>query len=160
MSKRVLALVLAVVGLAIASYLTLYKYGIVGTLACGTGGCEVVQTSRWSTLLGFPVAAWGAAYYAVVLAIAIVGVRERHAGSRALSLLLVAVTGAGLLFSAWLTYLELAVIHAICRYCAGSALVATLLFVVAAFDLYELHLAEAEDDEELEELPERGVRRA
>lgn len=156
MSKRVLALVLAVVGLAIATYLTLYKYGIVGTLACGTGQCEVVQTSRWSTLLGFPVAAWGAAYYAVVLGIAIAGVRARYATSRALSLLLVVVTGAGLLFSAWLTYLELAVIHAICRYCVGSAVVATLLFVVAAFDLYELSLGEAEDDAEEEEVLRRA----
>ena len=156
MSKRVLALVLAVVGLAIASYLTLYKYGIIGSLACGTGECEVVQTSRWSTLLGFPVAAWGAAYYTLVLLVAAAGVRERYATSRPLSLLLVTITGAGLLFSAWLTYLELSVIHAICRYCVGSAIVATLLFVVAAFDLYELSLEEVEEPEG-EELP---VRRA
>lgn len=154
MSKRVLALVLAVVGLAIASYLTLYKYGVVGSLACGTGECEVVQTSRWSTLLGFPVAAWGAAYYTVVLLVAATGVRERYAASRPLSLALVVITGAGLLFSAWLTYLELAMIHAICRYCVGSAIVATLLFVVAAFDLYELSLEDAEEPEE-ERLPAR-----
>ncbi len=139
--------VLALVGFGVAVYLTLYKFGVVGTLACGTGQCEVVQTSRWSVLLGLPIAAWGAGYYALVLIMAAIRVRGRYAASPAMSIALMVVTAFGLLFSAWLTYLELFVIHAICRYCVISATIAVLLFIVAAFDWYE---AGADLDDEIE----------
>jgi uncharacterized membrane protein len=129
-----LTALVALVGLFIALYLTLYKIGVIGTLACGTGGCETVQLSRWSTFLGLPVAAWGAVYYGVVFALALVGVQDRWAESRRLSLATVVVTGWGVVFSAWLTYLELFVIHAICRWCVVSAVLAVLLFGLVLSD--------------------------
>ena len=58
----VLALV-ALAGLMLSSYLTLFKLGYIGHLACSIGSCERVQTSRWSVLFGIPVAAWGAGFY-------------------------------------------------------------------------------------------------
>ena len=48
------------------------------------------------------------------------------------------MTGCGLLFSLWLTYLELFVIHAICMYCVISAALATALFVICWLDLREV----------------------
>jgi uncharacterized membrane protein len=51
---------------------------------------------------------------------------------------MVAVTGVGVLFSLWLTWLELFVIDAICQWCVGSAILATALFVVWWLDLREL----------------------
>ncbi len=138
MNKRLIAAGLSALGFALATYLTLYKLGYVGTLACGTGQCETVQLSRWATFLGLPVAAWGMGYYGLVLVISLAGAREANADSRPLGLALLLVTVVGALFSAWLTYLEIEVIHAICRYCVVSALIATLLLVVAAFDWYEL----------------------
>jgi uncharacterized membrane protein len=129
-----LTALVALVGLFIALYLTLYKIGVIGTLACGTGGCETVQLSRWSTFLGLPVAAWGAVYYAAVFALALAGVQDRWAESRRLSLATVVVTGWGVVFSAWLTYLELFVIHAICRWCVVSAVLAVLLFGLVSSD--------------------------
>ena len=133
-----LVALVALAGLFVALYLTLYKLGYIGTLACGTGACETVQLSKWATFLGFPVGAWGVAYYAAVLAVAIVGVLPAHAERISVSQLLVGMTGVGLLFSAWLTYLELFVIHAICRWCVISAVLATLLFVVAWLDYREV----------------------
>jgi uncharacterized membrane protein len=47
---------------------------------------------------------------------------------------LLALTGWGVLFSGWLTYLELFVIHAICRWCVVSAVIALVLFVLALWD--------------------------
>ncbi len=148
MNKRLIAAGLSALGFALATYLTLYKLGYVGTLACGTGQCETVQLSRWATFLGLPVAAWGMGYYGLVLVISLAGARGANADSRPLGLALLLVTAVGALFSAWLTYLELEVIHAICRYCVVSALIATLLLVVAAFDWYELG---GVDDEEVPE---------
>ncbi len=146
MNKRYIAAALAVLGLALSTYLTLYKLGYVGTLACGTGQCETVQLSRWATFLGLPVAAWGIGYYGLVLVLSLAGVREANVDSRRLALALLLLTAVGALFSAWLTYLELEVIHAICRYCVGSAILALLLLVVAAFDWYELGGTDEEEE--------------
>ena len=131
MNRRMLLALLALAGVFLALYLTLYKLGIIGTLACGNGSCETVQLSRWATFAGIPVALWGVAYYVLVFIIALAAVQERFAASRGISLVLVLLTGWGVLFSAWLTYLELFVIHAICRWCIGSAVLALVLFLIA-----------------------------
>ena len=134
MNRRMLTALVALVGVFVALYLALYKTGIIGTLACGSGGCETVQTSRWADFLGIPVAAWGVAFYALVFALAFMATLERWAESRALPVVLVALTGWGVIFSAWLTYLELYVIHAICRWCVVSAVIALALFALALLD--------------------------
>ena len=124
----------ALIGVFVSLYLTLYKLGYIGTLACGTGSCETVQLSKWGDFLGMPVAAWGVGYYVVVLGLALAGLQERFLGSPRLTNALVLITGAGLLFSIWLTYLELFVIHAICRWCVGSAVMTIVLFALAVAD--------------------------
>lgn len=134
MTRRMLTALVALFGFFVALYLALYKAGMIGSLACGTGGCETVQLSRWANFLGAPVAFWGVAYYAVVFALAFAGVQERWADSRRLTLGLVLLTGWGVVFSAWLTYLELFVINAICRWCVVSAVIAIALFGLALWD--------------------------
>ena len=144
MTRRMLTALVALVGLFVALYLALYKLGIIGTLACGTGGCETVQLSRWATLLGLPVAVWGVGYYALVLALALATIQERWSESRGLSLALVMVTGWGVLFSAWLTWLELFVIDAICRWCVVSAILAVIVFALVLWDWRTTTTASAE----------------
>ena len=134
MTRRMLTALVALLGLFVSIYLVMYKTGLIGTLACGTGGCETVQLSKWAFFLGVPVAAWGVAYYAVIFGLAVAGIQDRFADSRRIPLALVALTAVGLLFSAWLTYLELWVIHAICRWCVVSAVLAVILFVLAWWD--------------------------
>ena len=134
MTRRMLTTLVALVGFFVALYLAFYKTGVIGTLACGSGGCDTVQTSRWADFLGLPVAVWGVGFYALVFALAFAGTLERWAESRTLSLALVILTGWGVLFSTWLTYLELFVIHAICRWCVVSAVIAVVLFGLAWLD--------------------------
>jgi uncharacterized membrane protein len=126
---------LSLVGILIALYLTLYKIGIVGNLSCTVGSCETVNTSRWSMLFGLPVAAWGLAAYVALFAIALAGTTDRYAGSPTISWLLVALAGWSVLFSGWLTYLELFVINAICIWCVTSAVVLVGILVVSVVDL-------------------------
>jgi len=128
---------LAFIGVFVSTYLTLYKFGYIGSLQCAVGSCETVNTSRWATFFGLPVAAWGLGFYVSALALVLVGIQERYADSRALSLALVALTGWGVLFSGWLTYLELFVIDAICIWCVTSAVIVLVMFAVSVAEYRE-----------------------
>jgi len=156
MNKRMLVALVALAGVFIALYLTLYKLGYIGTLACAVGSCETVQTSKWATFLGYPVGAWGVAYYIGVLALAIAGLTGRFADSRRLSEILVAVTTIGLVFSLWLTYLELFVIHAICQWCVISAILATILFILSWLDFRDVSALQDERASEVAESLREG----
>jgi uncharacterized membrane protein len=128
---------LALVGVFVSTYLTLYKLGYIGTLNCAIGSCETVNTSRWATFFGMPVAAWGLGFYLVALAVAFMSVQERYADSRRMAVALAVLTGWGTVFSGWLTYLELFVIHAICIWCVTSACIVLVMFLVSLADLRE-----------------------
>jgi uncharacterized membrane protein len=127
---------LAVAGACVAAYLTLYKFGVIGTLSCSIGSCEQVNTSKWSRLAGLPVAFWGVGYYLAVLVLAIVGTLPQFQDSRGIARSLFYLSSTGLLFSAYLTSLELFVIHAICMWCVISAVIATLIFVLSIGPLH------------------------
>ena len=141
MTKRMAISALALAGAFLASYLTLYKLGYIGTLACGTGGCETVQMSKWGNLAGQPVALWGVGFYVAMFALATLGTFSSWAEDRRVSIGLVAMSGWGVLFSAWLTWLELFKIQAICRFCVGSALIVLVLFVLSLLDLRDFRRA-------------------
>jgi len=129
---------LALAGIFISLYLTLYKLGVIGELSCSIGSCETVNTSKWSTFLHLPVAVWGLLFYVEVFLIAVVGTIPRFENESLFSGLLVAEAAVAVLFSAWLTYLELAVIHAICIWCVTSAFIVAIIFVVSVADLREV----------------------
>jgi len=120
---RLAAILLALVGLGIASYLTYVHYEDIHPV-CGLGGdCVKVQTSEWSKLAGIPVAVLGLVAYATILvSLFVPGEEALIAGA------LTALVGFG--FSAYLTYRELFTIDAICPWCVASAIVMTLLAVV------------------------------
>jgi uncharacterized membrane protein len=134
MTKRMWMALVSLLGLFLGAYLTLYKFGFIGTLVCNVSSCERVQTSRWSVFLGVPVATWGVGFYALILVLTVAGMQARFADSRRLSLLLVVLAGWGVLFTAWLNYLEAFVIHAWCEWCIGSATMVLILFVLAVLD--------------------------
>jgi uncharacterized membrane protein len=128
---------LALGGVCLSIYLTLYKVGVIGRLACNVGHCETVNTSRWSVMFGIPIAAWGFAFYLTLFVVSLVGIGDRFADMEWMSKLLVLMTGWGVLFSAWLTYLELFVIHAMCVWCVTSAVLITVTFLVSVMDWRE-----------------------
>jgi uncharacterized membrane protein len=130
--------VLAMIGTFVALYLTLYKLGMIGTLTCAVGSCETVNTSRWARFLGMPVAGWGVFFYLDVLIIAIIGIQPLVSHNPVVSWLLVVWTGIGVLFSAWLTYLELFRIHAICIWCVTSAVIVLSIFALSVADLRQI----------------------
>lgn len=122
---------LALLGLLMSAYLLLYTLGFYGELACGTGSCEVVQTSEYASFLGFPVAGWGVAWYAAVFLLALLSVQPSYQEASWPPRLIFFLAAVGLAFSGYLTYLELFVINAICRWCVASALATVLIFLLA-----------------------------
>ena len=129
--RRGIAL-LALAGFFLSTYLFLYALGYYGELACGAGGgCDLVQGSRWARFLGFPVAGWGVGWYVAVFAAAMLGSRAGVGGSVWIPRALTILALGGLAFSIYLTALELWVIHAICRWCVGSAAITVAIFLLA-----------------------------
>ena len=122
------ALVLVLLGIAVAAYLTYVHYAGIEP-ACSTGGCEVVQTSEWSDIYGMPVALLGLIGYSMIL-LSLVALRGEAQlfVSAALSLV-------GFLYSGYLTYQELFSIRAICQWCVASAVLMTLLAIVTLWRL-------------------------
>jgi uncharacterized membrane protein len=118
-------MVLAVIGLGVAIYLTYVHYS--GTKPACTAGeaCLKVQTSQWSKLAGVPVALIGLIGYIGIVASLLAPDREE---SRLVTL---GLTLIGFLFSGYLTYRELFSIHAICEWCASSAVILTILLICA-----------------------------
>lgn len=128
---------LALAGIFVALYLLLYKLGIIGHLSCSIGSCETVNTSKWATFLGIPVAGWGVAFYIGLFVLAMVSTQPAYEDSLTVSTVLVGVSLTGVLFSLWLTYLELFVIHAICEWCVVSAVIVTTTFLFCLADYRE-----------------------
>jgi uncharacterized membrane protein len=134
MIYRMSAALLSLTGFFVSAYLYLYKIGRIGTLACGTGGCETVQQSPWSRFAGLEVSLIGMAGYAGLLLLSLAALRSDQAEKRWPSSLLLGLAAGGVAFTAYLTYLELFVIHAICRWCVGSALIILSIFILALLD--------------------------
>jgi uncharacterized membrane protein len=143
MIYRMGAALMSLLGLFVSAYLYLYKIGRIGTLACGSGGCETVQTSPWSRFLGVEVALIGLVGYALLLIVALVALRPDQVERRRPTLLLTGLAAGGVLFTLYLTSLELFVIHAICRWCVGSAVIIVTTLVLALLDLRRLRTASA-----------------
>jgi uncharacterized membrane protein len=123
---RAIALPLAAAGIGVATYIAIADSGG-GSPVCLAGGhgCATVANSHYSHLAGINVAVLGIVGYVLLLAAAASpGDLGRFGG------FLIALVGFG--FSAYLTYLELFVINAVCQWCVASAVLMTLLLITNA----------------------------
>ena len=121
---RITAGALALAGIGVATYITIADSGG-GAPVCLAGGhgCATVASSHYSHLAGLNVAVLGIVGYVLLLAAAATPGEAGRFGGVALALV-------GFGFSAYLTYLELFVIDAVCQWCVGSAALMTLLLTV------------------------------
>lgn len=108
-------LVLSVVGIAISSYLAYAKLTSNPLICAGNQGCNTVQNSEYSTILGIPLGIFGMAYYFILFTL-IYTDSEIIKKYKSISLWIIW----GILFSSYLTYLEAFVIEAYCIWCLGS----------------------------------------
>ncbi len=122
---RTTMIALATIGLGVASYLTYVHYSGIQPVCTAGGSCLEVQTSIYSKLVGVPVALIGLIGYVLILASLLAPVSETT------RLATMALTVGGFGFSAYLTSRELFSIHAICEWCASSAVIMTVLVCLA-----------------------------
>ena len=142
MTNRMALALLALIGILIAAYMSAYKLGLIGSILCGTGGCNTVQNSPWATFAGIPVPFIGLGGYLLMFVTAMLGLQPSFEDDRRISIVLIAGATIGAVFSAYLTYLEAAVIHAWCRWCIGSAVLAGLILLCALPEIRRLRGAE------------------
>ena len=115
---------LSVAGILVSGYLTWTKVTGAQALFCtGTNACDVVQASRYATLLGVPTGLWGLVLYAVIGALALRGFTFR----RWLAALVIATAATA--FSAYLTAVSLVVLRAACPYCLVSMAIELAILV-------------------------------
>lgn len=128
MSKlRLTALGVATVGVGIAAYLTYVHYAGIKPVCTAGESCTKVQTSVYSELAGVPVALIGLIGYVVIIGSLLAPENE----TSRLATMTLTLVGFG--FSAYLTYRELFSIHAICEWCASSAVLMTVLASLAVW---------------------------
>lgn len=145
MIYRMSAAMLSLTGLFVSAYLYLYKIGKIGDLACGSGGCETVQLSRWSRFAGIEVALIGVLGYGCILLLSVASLQPKLAGRRWPNTLLAVLSGIAVLFTLYLTYLELFVIHAVCRWCVASGFIILAIFIAVLLDRRRLSVRPLND---------------
>ena len=116
-----LLLALAVAGLGISSYLT-YTHWAHASVACGgLGSCTEVNNSKYAEVAGLPVAFLGALSYLALIASALAWLWWRPSGLAWPVMFFWGLSLIGTLYSAYLTYVEVFVLEAVCIYCVASA---------------------------------------
>jgi uncharacterized membrane protein len=128
-SLRIAAAVVAMVGVAVAGYLTWVHFDDAALVCVAGGGCETVQESTYAAVAGIPVALLGLGAYLLVLGLIAWDAPTARLGAAMVALI-------GLLFSMYLLALQLFVIDAVCVWCmANDVVVAPLLTVLTALRL-------------------------
>jgi uncharacterized membrane protein len=136
---RLVMVLLAIAGLGVSAYL-MWGYTAPGAiLACGeSSGCETVKNSVYANLAGMPLPVLGlGSYFTLLLLLFFQGypVVSQKGWSPYVALAIFGVSLAGVLYSAYLTYIELFVIYAICRWCVASAIIMVAIFLLSIFNL-------------------------
>ena len=133
LSRRIL-IVLAAAGLLVAGYLAYVYIADVDALCSNVGGCDAVKNSRYSRVAGVPVPVLGMLGYGAILGLLLLEGSNRALAEHSPTLVF-GLSLFGTLYSAYLTYLELAVIKAVCPYCVVSAIIMTAILGVATYRL-------------------------
>lgn len=129
---RTASIIIAAIGLVDALYLSAVKLLNTEVYCAGSSNCQTVNASVYAEFSGIPIAFLGAGAFAVILALLLLESRGGFWRENS-PLIVFGLTLAGTLYSAYLTYIEIAVLRAICPYCVVSAIAQLLLLVLAIF---------------------------
>ena len=140
-------ILLALGGMAVSAYLVWGYTAPDAVLACGgSSGCEAVKNSIYANLMGIPLPLLGVASFLIILTLLFLQgqcSRFEKDWSAYMALAIFGISLMGVLYSTYLTYLELFVIYAICRWCITSAIIMTAVFVLSIFNLGRVNSLDA-----------------
>lgn len=123
---------MTLIGVGIGLYLTYVKVADEEAVCVksDTFDCNSVQTSAYSEMLGIPVAFIGLAAYGTMLGLLLLERRISLVNEYS-RVLLFAMTLFGVVYSAYLTYIEAFVLEKWCMWCVASALLMVGLFILS-----------------------------
>jgi uncharacterized membrane protein len=120
--------ILAVLGIGISGYLSYTHLSGAPIFCGGSSACEQVNTSRYAFLGPIPIALLGLGLYATIALLSLIPAGTHRVW---IAQAIFGLSLAGLLYSLYLTYVELFVLYAVCGWCAASAIVILLIFILA-----------------------------
>jgi len=133
--RKLLLLALSLLGLFDSLYLLWVYTSPSRPIVCLGSGCDAVRASAYAYPFRVPLPVFGAVNYTILALLIFAGPLVSARLAQAIRLAIAGITGAGFLFSIYLTSLEAFVIHAWCAWCVGSAIVVSSMFVLSAFGL-------------------------
>ncbi len=141
--QRMLIAIASLISGLVALYLHLWKLGKAGSLSCsGSGGCSLVQGSKYGWFLGVDVALIGTIGYATLFVLAMIGTNPRFADDLRITRALQLLIWGAVLFTLRLKYAEFVILQSFCPWCAVSAVTITLCAILITFDARRLSRAE------------------
>ena len=147
-----LTLLLSVAGAAIAGYLTYSHFDESALVCSANGGCHTVQESSYATIGPVPIAVLGLGMFLTLGGLALIQMLgSKLLSSDTVTLATWGITLSALLYYAYLVYVELFVLEAICQWCVGTTVITIAIFVIHSFGLRS---ALEIDDAEFAELAE------
>ena len=129
-----ISIALALLGVAVSAYLTIFKLTDNQRMCLGNGGCSKVNSSVYAEVYGIPVAIIGIGGYAVIAALTFMEDRNRFLKQNG-TMLVFGLALIGFLFTLYLIYVELALIKALCPFCVTSQITMTILFILSIIRL-------------------------
>ncbi len=125
---------LAVLGLLVSIYMTVYKITSNDSMCLGSGDCSTVNASKYSEVNNIPVAVLGVIGYAAILAVHFFENRNRFFKQNS-TLMIFGMALTGFIFTIWLIYVEIALLKALCPFCITSQAAMTIIFIIAIIRL-------------------------
>ena len=129
-----ISIVLAILGTLVSIYMTIFKLTENQKMCLGNGGCSIVNSSSYSEVSGIPVALIGVGGYLVILALLLIENSIKYFKQNG-TLIVFGLALVGFLFTLYLVYVELALIHALCPFCVTSQITMTILFIFSVLRL-------------------------
>ena len=125
---------LAILGLLVSIYMTIFKLTENPNMCLGNGGCSTVNNSKYAEIYGIPVAVVGMGGYLVILLLLLFERRVSFLSENG-TLVVFGLALIGFLFTVYLIYVELALLHALCPFCVTSQVTMTILFILSIIRL-------------------------
>ena len=129
----ILAAIVSLAGVADAAYLTIHHYTAEPVPCSIIEGCEQVLTSPYATIGDVPLAILGLLAYFTAFSLALLTIFGNRMMWRLFGAQVIIMAG----FSAWLVYVQAALIGAFCQFCLLSALITTILLIIFVVSLFK-----------------------
>ncbi len=132
MDKRLtqITVALAILGLLVSIYMTIYKVTSNDNMCLGSGDCSTVNASRYASINGIPVALIGVFGYAAIIGIHWLERKNEFFEANG-SMILFGISLLGFFFTLWLVYVEIALLKALCPFCVTSQITMTVIFILS-----------------------------